>query len=184
MASHVEKSGEQDERGMVEAAQADPARFLELYDRHFHRVYAYAIRRTGNRVAAEEITSEVFYRALANLKMYEWRGTPFVAWLFRIAANELADHWHNAARDTGDPPANLVQSAVEATDPELERRAMLFQLVERLPADQRRVIEMRFGEDKSILEVGEALGKSEGAVKQLQRRALENLRAEMEGSHG
>jgi RNA polymerase sigma-70 factor (ECF subfamily) len=60
----------------------------------------------------------------------------------------------------------------------------LFQLVERLPDDQRRVIELRYGAEMSLLEVGEALGKSEGAVKQLQRRALTNLRAEMEGSHG
>jgi DNA-directed RNA polymerase specialized sigma24 family protein len=83
---------------MVEAAQADSARFLDLYDRHFHRVYAYALRRTGNRAAAEDISSEVFHRALASLKKYQWRGTPFVAWLFRIAANELADHWQNTVR--------------------------------------------------------------------------------------
>jgi RNA polymerase sigma-70 factor (ECF subfamily) len=61
---------------------------------------------------------------------------------------------------------------------------MLFQLVERLPADQRRVIEMRFGEGRSILDVARTLGKSDGAVKQLQRRALENLRMRLESSHG
>jgi RNA polymerase sigma-70 factor (ECF subfamily) len=184
LASHGEQTGEQDERDLVKAAQDDPARFLELYDRHFHRVYAYAIRRVGNRAAAEDITSEVFHRALANLKMYEWRGKAFVAWLFRIAANEIADHWQAQARNSGVPLADSLQNAEDENDPEMERRAMLFQLVERLPSDQRRVIEMRFGEDKSIHEVGEAIGKSEGAVKQLQRRAIENLRAEMEGSHG
>lgn len=179
MASHAEPDSEQDERGMVEAAQADSARFLDLYDRHFHRVYAYALRRTGNRAAAEDISSEVFHRALASLKKYQWRGTPFVAWLFRIAANELADHWQKTVRGAGNPSLD-----VDETDPELERRAILFQLVERLPDDQRRVIELRYGAEMSLLEVGEALGKSEGAVKQLQRRALTNLRAEMEGSHG
>jgi RNA polymerase sigma-70 factor (ECF subfamily) len=135
--------------------------------------------RTGNRTAAEDISSEVFHRALANLQKYQWRGTPFVAWLFRIAANEVANHWQKTVREGGSPPPD-----VEETDPELERRAILFQLVERLPDDQRRVIEMRYGTEMSLLEVGEVLGKSEGAVKQLQRRALENLRAEMEGSHG
>ena len=179
MASHAEPDSEQDERSMIEAAQADSARFLDLYDVHFHRVYAYALRRTGNRAAAEDITSEVFHRALANLKQYQWRGKPFVAWLFRIAANELADYWQKTVRAEVTPPAD-----VEDTDPELERRAILFQLVERLPDDQRRVIELRYGAEMSLLEVGDALGKSEGAVKQLQRRALENLRAEMEGSHG
>jgi len=170
---------ELDDRSLVEAAQAEPARFLDLYDRHFHRVYAYVVRRTGNRAEAEDVTSEVFHRALANLKKYEWRGVPFVAWLFRIAANELADRQKRAAREGGEPPPDI-----EAPNPDLERRAMLFELVERLPADQRRVIEMRFGEGKSILDVARTLGKSDGAIKQLQRRALENLRMRLESSHG
>jgi RNA polymerase sigma-70 factor (ECF subfamily) len=170
---------ELDERSLVEAAQAEPARFLDLYDRHFHRVYAYVVRRTGSRAEAEDVTSEVFHRALANLKKYEWRGVPFVAWLFRIAANELADRRKQAARESGDPPPDI-----EAPDPDLERRAMLFQLVERLPADQCRVSEMRFGEGRSILDVARTLGKSDGAVKQLQRRALENLRMRLESRHG
>ena len=164
---------------MIEAAQADPARFLDLYDRYFHRVYAYAIRRAANRAEAEDVTSEVFHRALASIESYEWRGTPFVAWLLRIAANQLADRWKANARDAADPPPEAA-----ASDPDLERRAMLFQLVERLPEAQRRVVELRFGEDKSLLEVAQDLGRSEGAVKQLQRRALESLRAGWEGTHG
>jgi len=170
---------ELDERSLVEAAQAEPARFLDLYDRHFHRVYAYVARRTGSRAEAEDVTSEVFHRALANLKKYEWRGVPFVAWLFRIAANELADRRKQAARESADPPRDI-----EAPDPDLERRAMLFQLVERLPDEQRRVIEMRFSEGKSIQDVARTLGKSDGAIKQLQRRALGNLRTSLESSHG
>src|SRR2546425_12866321 len=73
-----------DEQTLVEAAQADPARFLDLYERHFHRVWAYVIRRTANRAEAEDVTSEVFRRALENLRGYEWRGTPFAAWVFCI----------------------------------------------------------------------------------------------------
>ena len=172
-------SEELDDRALVEAAQADPARFLDLYDRHFHRVYAYVLRRAGNRADAEDVTSDVFHRALANLPKYEWRGIPFVAWLFRIAAHELADRRQRAARQAGDSPSD-----VEGNDDALERRVMLFQLVERLPADQRRVVEMRFGEGRSLRDVAEALGRSEGAIKQLQRRALETLRAHLESSHG
>ena len=71
-----------DERVLIEAAQADPARFADLYQANFHRVYAYVIRRTGSRAEAEDITSEVFERALVNLKRFEWRGVPLVAWLF------------------------------------------------------------------------------------------------------
>jgi RNA polymerase sigma-70 factor (ECF subfamily) len=169
--------GEQDERRLVEAAQADPARFLDLYDRHFPRVWAYAIRRAAHRAEAEDVTSEVFRRALENLRSYEWRGTPFAAWLLRIAANTLAHRWEKAARESGDPPPEIAEQ-----DANLERRAMLFQLIDRLPEVQRRVIELRYVEERSLFEVAQDLGKTEGAVKQLQRRALEHLRAEWEGS--
>lgn len=161
---------------MVEAAQADPARFLDLYDRYFHRVYAYVVSRTGNRTDAEDVTSEVFTRALANIHAFEWRGAPFGAWLFRVAANQLADRWKRSSREADTPRA-----VAGAADDDLERRVFLYQLVERLPDTQRRVVELRFGEDKSLIEISITLGKSEGAVKQLQRRALEALRAALGG---
>jgi RNA polymerase sigma-70 factor, ECF subfamily len=174
-------TGDHDERALIEAAQADPARFLELYDQNFHRVYAYAIRRTGVRAEAEDITSQVFERALTNLSRFEWRGVPFVAWLYRIAANALADRRRETGRDSSDPPPDVPDGRESE---ELERRTMVFQLVDRLPEAQRRVIEMRFVEEKSIREVAAVLDRSEGAVKQLQLRALENLRKSMEGRDG
>jgi RNA polymerase sigma-70 factor, ECF subfamily len=164
-----------DERTLVEAAQADPARFAELYDRYLHRVYGFVSRRVGNRAEAEDITSAVFEQALASLPRFEWRGVPFAAWLIRIASNALADHWRRTSRE-GEPPAEMPDAGETSA---IEQRAMLFQLVERLPELQRRVIEMRFGEEKSIRDIATALGRSEGAVKQLQLRALENLRKEM-----
>jgi RNA polymerase sigma-70 factor, ECF subfamily len=166
------------EQALVEAAQKDPARFLELYDRHFHRVYVYVLRRTANRTDAEDVTSEVFERALANLGRYEWRGIPFAAWLYRIAAHELADRRKETARLVS-VPADVV-----APDADLEGHIALFELVDRLPDDQRRVIELRFGEGRSVRDVADALGRSEGAVKQLQHRALERLRAHLERSDG
>jgi RNA polymerase sigma-70 factor (ECF subfamily) len=165
-----------DERALIAAAQDDPARFGDLYDRYVHRVYGFVSRRVGNRAEAEDITSAVFEQALASLTRFEWRGVPFAAWLIRIAANALADHWRRAAREAGDPAPEVPDVAEMAA---IERRAMLFQLVERLPDLQRRVIELRFGEEKSIRDIAAALGRSEGAVKQLQLRALENLRKEM-----
>jgi RNA polymerase sigma-70 factor (ECF subfamily) len=175
----VSTAHEQDERALVEAAQADPTRFLDLYDRHFHRVYAYVLRRVRNRPDAEDITADVFHRALEHLDRFEWRGTPFVAWLFRIASHALADHWARAGRQGGAP-----LGAMPASDPELERQVMLFQLVERLPDEQRRVVELRFGEGRSLGETAAAVGKSAGAVKQLQHRAIQNLRKAMEAHHG
>ena len=125
---------------------------------------------------AEDVTSEVFEHALAHLGRFEWRGVPFVAWLLRIASNSLTDRWRQAARDAHDPPGDVADlREVEA----LERRVTLFQLVDRLPDLQRQVIQLRFVEERSIREIAAALGRSDGAVKQLQLRALENLRKEM-----
>ena len=165
-----------DDRPLIEAAQADPARFVELYDRYVDRVYAFVNRRIHDRAAVEDITSEVFQRALASLGRFEWRGVPFVAWLFRIASNAVADRWREDARESHEPPADVPDAREHE---ELERRVILFQLVDRLPDVQRQVIQMRFVEEKSIREIAAGLGRSEGAVKQLQLRALQNLRKGM-----
>jgi RNA polymerase sigma-70 factor, ECF subfamily len=173
-------SKEADERLLVEAARRDPAQFAELYSRNFHAVYAYVARRVASREEAEDVTSEVFHQALANLQRFEWRGVPFVAWLMRIASNAMADRWRLRARETGGPPDE------ELSDPTMEgieRRAALFQLVDGLPSDQRRVIVSRFVEQKTIREIAQELHRTEGAIKQLQFRALEKLRASMEGAN-
>ena len=172
-------TGSTDDRLRVEAAQRDPSHFAELYEENFHRVYAYVARRVGDRHAAEDLTSDVFREALAGIAKFEWRGVPFVAWLLGIAARTVADHFKRSGRESGNPAEEP-----EPSDPaEIERRAMLFQLVERLPEAQFRVIHLRFVEQKSIREIAAELGRSEGAVKQLQLRAIENLRAQMEAGH-
>ena len=168
-----------DDRLRVEAAQRDPSRFGELYEEHFYRVYAYIARRVGDRHQAEDLTADVFREALAGIGKFEWRGVPFLAWLLRIASRAVADHFQRSGRETGTPAGEP-----EQTDPtEIERHAMLFQLVDRLPEAQFRVIHLRFVEQKSIREIAQEMERSEGAVKQLQLRAIENLRAQMEGSH-
>ena len=169
-----------DDRLRIEAAQRDPSRFGELYEEHFYRVYAYIARRLGDRHLAEDLTAEVFREALAGIGKFEWRGIPFAAWLLRIASRTIADHFQSSSRETGNPAEEP-----EQPDPtEIERHAMLFQLVERLPEAQFRVIHLRFVQQKSIREIAQELGRSEGAVKQLQLRAIENLRAQMESAHG
>jgi len=167
-----------EERLLVEAAQKDPSRFAELYEINFERVYGFVARRVGDRAAAEDLTSEVFHKALANLPRFEWRGVPFAAWLLRIAANAIADRAQMAGRELAvkDPPELGEEASALVDLEEVERRARLFRLVGELPEDQRRVIAMRFAEEKSIREIAEGLGRTEGAVKQLQFRALQNLR--------
>ena len=170
---------EADERLVIEAAQKDPDRFAELYENNFERVYAFIARRVGNREEAQDLTSEVFHQALANLRRFEWRGVPFAAWLLRIAA--IADRWQRAARERGNP---ALDDPEEVNLEEIEQRATLFRLVKSLPADQRRVIELRFAEEKSIREITQELRRSEGAVKQLQFRGLQNLRARVGEANG
>jgi RNA polymerase sigma-70 factor (ECF subfamily) len=171
-------SEKRDERTQVEAAQRDPSRFAELYERNFYRVYAYVVRRVGDRHQAEDLTADVFREALAGIGKFEWRGVPFAAWLMGIASRIIADHWKRSGRETGDRV-----NAPETADPaEIEHSTILFQLVKRLPDAQYRVIHMRFVEQKSIREIAQQLGRSEGAVKQLQLRAIESLRAQMEGA--
>jgi len=172
---------EADERLLVEAAQRDPLRFAELYELHFHRVYGYVIRRVESREEAEDITSEVFHQALAKIKSFEWRGVPFSAWLIRIAANAAADRRERSARHSSQPLPDDFEGGPPHAE-SIENQAALAQLVESLPAEQRRVIQLRFVEQKSIREVAEELHRSQGAVKQLQFRALQKLRAQMEGA--
>jgi RNA polymerase sigma-70 factor, ECF subfamily len=172
-------SQDHDERLLVEAAQRDPSRFADLYEQNFYRVYAYIARRVGDRHYAEDLTAEVFSEALAGIRKFEWRGVPFAAWLLLIASRAIADHWTRACRESGKPAPEGDQPGPD----EIERNAMLFQLVDRLPEAQFRVILMRFVEQKSIREIAQELDRSEGAIKQLQLRAIENLRAQMEGAH-
>jgi len=171
----------EDERLLIEAARADPRRFAELYESNFERVYAFIVRRVRDRSEAQDLTSEVFHQALSNLKRFEWRGVPFVAWLYKIAGNAIADRVQRLAKEqnlpTPDPPA-------ETSIDETERLARLFRMVRDLPEDQRRVVEMRFVEGMSIREIAGELQRSEGAVKQLQFRGLQNLRERMGERHG
>ena len=176
-----------DERTLVEAAQRDPSRFAALYERHFERVYAFVVRRVRDRALAEDITSDVFHKALANIGRFEWRGAPFSAWLIRIAANCVVDRFHGAAREEHRSPEAL-EALQEPQAPEapeaFEDHARLYRYVDELPAIQRRVIVERFAHERSLREVAERLQKSEGAIKQLQFRALRTLRERMmEGGH-
>ena len=172
-----------EERLLIEAAQRDPARFAALYQANFCRVWAYVVRRVHDRHEAEDLTSEVFQQALAHLARFEWRGVPFSAWLYRIARNAIADRAKRALRERGAP----ADDPAEDPEPGLERADELGRLYERvrsLPADQRRVIEMRFTDGKTIREIAAELGRSEGAVKQLQLRAVQGLRESMGRGNG
>jgi RNA polymerase sigma-70 factor (ECF subfamily) len=169
-----------DERLLIEAAQHDPRRFAELFERHAHRVYAFIARRVRERHEVEDLTSEVFHHALKNLERYECRGAPFSAWLFKIASNAIAQYGREHARVREAP---LEEAPEPASDEDAERRAVVFDLLKTLPDDQQKVIRLRYAEQKSMREIAGEMDRSEAAVKQLHYRALENLRQHMEGRH-
>jgi len=171
-----------DERLLVEAAQADFSKFDVLYELHFDRVYFFIVGRVHDRTIAEDLTSEVFHKALANLPNYQWRGTPFSAWLFRIASNAIIDHFKRSDRER---QADQLEHTLAQPDPLaadldlIERDVHFFRLVDQLPEIQRQVVCERFVEERSIREIARRLSKTEGAIKQLQFRALQTLRAQI-----
>src|ERR1041384_6371878 len=102
-----------DERSLVEAARRDAARFGEIYERYFDLVYAYVVRRVRDRAATEDLTSEVFRKALANLARFKWTGAPFGAWLLRIAANLIADRARRSGREVSADEPSLDAGAID-----------------------------------------------------------------------
>ena len=188
----LEKLSETNERRLVEAAQQDRACFADVYERYFELVYAYVARRVRDRAATEDLTSEVFRKALANINRFKWTGAPFGAWLLCIASNLIADRAKRQARngvhvdessltvELLPPDASRASDSQQVQLEDAERRAWVIRMVDELPEDQRRVVRMRFAEEKSINEIALELGRSEGAVKQLQFRAFQSLRARLD----
>jgi len=188
----LEKLSETNERRLVEAAQRDRASFGDVYERYFALVYAYVARRVRDRATTEDLTSEVFRKALANINRFKWTGAPFGSWLLRIASNLIADRAKRQARngvhvdessltvELLPPDASRAPDSQQVQLEDAERRAWVIRMVDELPEDQRRVVRMRFAEEKSINEIASELGRSEGAIKQLQFRALQNLRAKLD----
>jgi RNA polymerase sigma-70 factor (ECF subfamily) len=173
---------ESEEQWVVERAKGDPEAFGELYDLHFDRIYAYIYRKTGDRQAAEDLTSETFMKALANLKGYKYTGQPFAAWLYRIASNLVTDHYR-ARR----PIASLdegLQMVAPGTTPEeaamaLDDQQAVMRAIQTLSPDQQDVVLMRFAGDMKLKDIATALGKTEGAVKALMFRALGSLKGKL-----
>ena len=180
------------ERALVERAKTDPEAFGELYDDHYSRIFGYVLRRTANVEVAEDVTSEVFFKALDKLGQFRWRGIPFSAWLYRIAAREIATSFRKRHRQqtvlreyydstaVADPSAEDELVRAEAELLRHRQYLALHENVARLPPKYQEVIALRFFEGKQIREIGEILGRREGTVKSLLHRGIEKLRRRME----
>jgi RNA polymerase sigma-70 factor, ECF subfamily len=187
---HADSSDFADEAELVAAAQRDPAEFGPLYERYVDQIYRFAYRRTGSHADAEDVTAQTFQQALAALPSYEWRGLPFGAWLYRIASNVINRRGRTSSREVtvedvsiysrfddfaDEDPADAVSRSSDADE--------LINAIRTLPIDQQRALILKFSRGMKNREIGEALGRSEGAVKQLIHRAMVNLRATLESSN-
>ena len=161
-----------DERALIERARRDRAAFGDLYQRHVDAVYAFAYRRTGSRIEAEDLTAETFRRALEAMPRFQAREAPFRAWLFTIASNLVRDRARR--REPSEAPGVEPGAGDEAVAREQARA--LWALVDGLSPAHRRVIVLRFSWELSHAEVAQRLGCSPAAAKQLAHRALAALR--------
>lgn len=169
-----------DEARLVGRAQAgDPEAFAEIYEQHQSAVYRYVRYRVGDTETAEDLTGEVFVRVVEGMEDFVYRGRPLLAWLYTIARNVVIDHQRRSALSVMLPlEEQLVASKVrveDAAERELTRERLAAALTH-LTEDQRRVILLKFIEGMSNRQVAQTLGKSVGAVKSLQHRALAALK--------
>jgi RNA polymerase sigma-70 factor (ECF subfamily) len=167
-------------RGLVERAQGgDRLALEELYLLHFDRIYSYLHMSVGSRHDAEDLTTQTFVKMLEAIGRFQWRSVPFSAWLFRIAHNLAMDHFRANRRWQ---PEEEVPESVQGEESSAEEQALvslgqtsMLALIERLSPEQRQVLTLKFVFRFSNAETAAILGKTEGAVKSLQHRALASL---------
>jgi len=167
------------EQLVARAQEGDRDALEELYLEHFDRIYSYLHMTVGNRHDAEDLTTQTFLWMLESIGRFRWGSAPFSAWLFRIAHNLAMDHFRSRRRwqpeeEVPEPPGAVESSAEEEAIRALSSKSM-FDLIEQLSDEQRQVLILKFVFDFSNVGAATVLGKTEGAVKSLQHRALASL---------
>lgn len=168
----------QTELAVIRAAQADPRRFTPLYEHYFADIFRFVHRRTSDPALAADLVQETFLKALMALPRYMDRGVPFRAWLYRIALNELRMHWRKRKEVLVDLSFREVKGLSEDAGVAMEQEALdgLARAMGRLDDDKARLIELRYMDGMTFLEVGQVLGISEDAAKMRTHRVLATLR--------
>jgi RNA polymerase sigma-70 factor (ECF subfamily) len=174
-----------DQTVLSNAVQGNSEAFGMLYERYVGRIYNYIYYRTGNQHDAEDLTARVFYRAMHHIEKYQERGLPFSAWLYRIAHNLVAN-WH---RDNSRRPEIPLEDGLwvhhPGDPPEVsllheEERERLLRLLHTLPPERQQLLILKFVEHLSNAEIGQIMGRTEGAIKSLYHRTLLVLRDHLE----
>lgn len=170
---------------LVAMAKDSQEAFGVLYERYVGKIYNYVFYRTGNHHDAEDLTAMVFYRAMGHIENYTERGVPFQAWLYRIAHNLVAN-WHRdrsrrkiiALEDFAGPGPQTDVPDSQAEDK--EEQEILLRVIRSLPEERQQLLILKFIERLSNAEIGEIMGRTEGAIKSLYHRTLLALREELE----
>lgn len=173
-----------EEEMLVRASRGDREAFGALYERYVERIYNYVYYRTGNLHDAEDLTARVFQRAMNHIHNYTDRGVPFSAWLYRIAHNLVANWHRDRSRKQEIPLSDLpvVPSKEERPEARLVRsqeQESLIHIIRGLSAERQTLLILKFVEDLSNAEIGQIMGRSEGAVKSLYHRTLLALRDQL-----
>lgn len=169
------------EREIVDRARAGDREAMDaLYDLYLDRIFRYVLVRVKNPSDAEDITAEVFVRVVEALPRFQWQDVPFVSWVFRIAHNQVVSHYRRVQSRPSQAPIDDIDFVDQEAGPERVVEHLLTmeevaRAAQKLPEQQRRVIELRFGAGLSVRETAQALGKSENNVKVLQFKAIAKL---------
>jgi RNA polymerase sigma-70 factor, ECF subfamily len=174
-----------EENRLVELARGDPEAFGELYRRNANRIYTYVFYRVGNAADAEDLTARTFYQALGGIHRYVDQGVPFLAWLYRIAHNLVANHHRTRARWKETPLEQRENQVNAAEQPDhtvesSERRQALLSAIRRQPEERQHLLVLKFAERLPNDEIGRLMGRTESSVKSLYFRTLRALRADLE----
>jgi RNA polymerase sigma-70 factor, ECF subfamily len=169
---------------LIDAIKGNRDAFGWLYERYVNQIYTYVYYRTGNSHDAEDITERVFLRAMHHIVNYRDRGLPFSSWLYRIAHNLVANWHRDNSRRQEIPLEDMPFPASRSEHPEVslmqsEEEDLLLNLIRKLPPERQHLIILKFVEHMSNAEIGQIMGRTEGAVKSLYHRTLLSLRDEI-----
>ncbi len=173
-----------DEKALIERAKEDKEAFGQLYEIYVDRIYNYVYYRTGNAADAEDLTAKIFVRAMKHIPRYQDKGVPFSAWLYRIAHNLVANWHRDNSRRQMIALDDITHWHVGDESPEfatqlMEDKALLLSAIRRLPSDRQELLILKFVERLSNAEIGDIMGRSEGAIKSLYHRTLLSLREDL-----
>ena len=174
-----------EEEVLARASQGDRDAFGQLYERYAERIFNYVYYRTGNQHDAEDLTARVFQRAMNHIRNYTDRGVPFSAWLYRIAHNLVANWHRDRSRKQEIPIDDLPILPTKGDHPERnlvrsQEQESLLKMIRKLPPERQNLLILKFVENMSNAEIGNIMGRSEGAVKSLYHRTLLALRDQLE----